>query len=229
MDVMVALQASMHRTSLRSGHAGAGNRARLCLLGAALAVLLPAMARAGDVSSLTPQVLISPRPREVTVAVDGESRACKVLGRFVAQVPDNVAWAVLTDYDHLARFVSSLEASKVESRSGNHLTVAQDAAAHVFLFHRDVHVRLDVNEEPERRIVFRDTLGKDFRSYVGEWRVRPDSTGTLVEYQLAAEPRSAVPRSVCRGMLKRTAQSLLTEVRSEMLRRGGPGVPPGER
>ena len=47
----------------------------------------------------------------------------------------------------------------------------------------------------------------------------PDSAGVEVHYTLLAEPRSSIPRMMCRGMLRSTARQLLEQVRAEMLRR----------
>jgi carbon monoxide dehydrogenase subunit G len=50
----------------------------------------------------------------------------------------------------------------------------------------------------------------------------PDSTGTRVEYELAAEPKGALAQSMCRGVLTRTARDLLEQVRAEIRRRMTP-------
>src|SRR6476659_9964773 len=39
------------------------------------------------------------------------------------------AWQVMTDYDHMAKFVSNLDESKVMSRTGDTLTVFQKGTA----------------------------------------------------------------------------------------------------
>jgi hypothetical protein len=80
---------------------------------------------------------------------------------------------------------------------------------------------LEIDEQPGRRIAFRDVLGKDFERYAGEWALDADSTGTGVRYALDAHPRTAIPRGMCRSMLRRTARRLLEQVRNEMLRRAG--------
>ena len=72
-----------------------------------------------------------------------------------------------------------------------------------------------------RRIAFHDVLGKDFRSYAGEWRIASDSTLIQVDYELEAEFNSAIMRSFCRGAMRRAAEDLLEQVRAEMMRRAG--------
>jgi len=194
----------MHTNNGRSGGgAGAGHRARLFVFAALLWVHGTAAAH------------------EPSVDVDQASTGCRVNGRFEAPVPASVAWEVLTDYDHIPRFVRSMKLSHVEKRDSSGVLVRQDAVSGFLFFHRHVQVLLDVKEDRGARIGFRDISGKDFTTYFGEWRLEADSTGTRVRYQLEAEPRMALPRSMCRGMLKGVARDLLEQVRAEMIRRAG--------
>jgi hypothetical protein len=159
------------------------------------------------------------RADDVWVNVDNAGGGCGVRGGFLVPVSDSLAWNVLTDYDHIVSFVSSMRSSRIVSRDSSGLKVHQVAVGGVFIFHKRVEVVLHVREEPFQRIAFRDELRKDFKDYQGEWRVTSGPSGTVVEYELAAEPRAALPRSVCRGALGHTAHDLLEQVRAEMLRR----------
>lgn len=182
---------------------GLGARAAMCLA----LLLLPVVGRA------------SATAREVTVAIDDAKDACRVRGSFEVPVSSAVAWEVLTDYDHIDRFVASMRSSRVERGPDGRLRVRQDAVAGLFLLHRRVQVLLDVDEAPGRRIAFRDVLRRDFREYAGEWRIASDSTGTRVDYTLQAEPRGAILPALCRRAMRQTARDLLRQVRAEMMSR----------
>ena len=156
---------------------------------------------------------------DVAVSLSDGRGSCGVHGSFAAPVPRSVAWQVLTDYDSLGRFVRSIEASHLERQPDGRLLVRQSAVGRAFLFRRRVRVLLALELDPGRRVGFHDILGKDFQSYVGEWRLSADSSATRVEYQLDAEPRGIVARAFCRGALHNTARELLTQVRDEMIRR----------
>lgn len=156
---------------------------------------------------------------EIKDDVDAVDCGCCVIATLHAAVPPAVAWEVLTDYDHIERFVRSMVSSRAERQSDGRLLVHQVATGRLFTFPRRVQIVLEIHEEPSRRILFHDVLGKDFSSYSGEWSIAPDSTGTRVEYRLMAEPRAAMARLFCRGMLHRTAEELLAQVRAEMVRR----------
>jgi len=161
---------------------------------------------------------------DVAVKLSSDRGSCAVHGVFDVPVSQAVAWQVLTDYDSLGRFVRSIEASHLERQPDGRLLVRQTAVGSAFLVRRHVRVLLALELDPDHRIGFRDVLGKDFQSYIGEWRLSTDSSATHVEYRLDAEPRGFVARTFCRGALRNTAQELLTQVRAEMIRRASGGT-----
>jgi carbon monoxide dehydrogenase subunit G len=156
---------------------------------------------------------------DVAVTSGSGRGSCSVRGTFSAPVAPAVAWRVLTDYDSLGRFVHSIESSHLERRDDGALFVRQTAVGGPTLLRRRFHVLLLLDLEPDRRIGFRDTLGQDFVTYAGEWRVIADSAATRIEYEVEAEPRGLVARTFCRGALDHAARELLGEVRDEMLKR----------
>jgi hypothetical protein len=153
----------------------------------------------------------------VTVRLDHE--VYEVQGQFEAEVPRDVAWATLTDYEHIATFVNSLRKSIVEWRDTDRLLVRQEGVMGVFPFRSVARVLLDVREQPPGRIEFRDVLGRDFRSYSGEWALDGDSTRVHVMYTLHARPVVAAPHALGRGMSSRTVKDMLSQLRQEMVRR----------
>lgn len=171
------------------------------------------------VTAPTRAAAATPTPDPVSVSLDAEEDGCHVLGAFHAPVSLSTAWRVLADYDSISRFVSSLRESRLEQSPDGKLLLRQDAVGSAFFIRRRVQVLLELEETPGRRIGFRDVLGKDFRAYAGEWRFLRDTTGVRIEYELRAEPTSALMRMFCRGSLLRGAQDLLGQVRVEMLRR----------
>jgi carbon monoxide dehydrogenase subunit G len=193
------------------GTAARPRAGRMAAAGALLLLLLPVAGAAGV----------------VTVEVDSAAGSCGVRGRFHVALPPPAAWAVVTDYDHIPEFVPSMVSSRTERQPDGRLLVRQTAKGGVFIFRRRVNVLLELEEEPGRRIGFRDVLGKDFKHYVGEWRIEADSLGTNVRYALEAEPKS-VPRALCRSVLRRTAKDLLQQVRVEILRRAAAPAESGE-
>ncbi|HVP71713.1 MAG TPA: SRPBCC family protein [Gemmatimonadaceae bacterium] len=190
--------------------AGAGSRARLAL-GALLAALLIAPAHAGGAVSVTVE--------------DGEG-SYHVKGAFKVPVPASVAWDVLTDYDHIGQFVKSVRASEADRQGVGWLLLRQDARGGFFPFQRTVHVRLDVREEADSLIRFRDVLAKDFHHYEGQWLIRVGWDETEVSYALDARPTAAMPHGFGCTLMGHEAKDLLEQVRAEMIRRSNPTPAP---
>lgn len=157
--------------------------------------------------------------RDVELSVASRAGRYEVRGAFSTAAPPATVWQVLTDYDGIPAFVPSIRQSQVERRDGDTLRVRQLAVMGAFPFRRTAWVTLAVREEPERRIEFRDVLGRDFRRYAGSWSLRTDSTLTVVSYALDVSPRGGIPAWVGRSIASHTAGEMLEQVRDEIERR----------
>ena len=177
--------------------------------------------RACLVAILFAMATVPARAEDAVVEVRETQGVYDVTGRFEAAVPLATAWAVLSDYEHIDKFVKSMRASAFVRRPDGSRVLRQDAVVGVFLFHHAIRVELALHEEPRKRIAFRDELGKDFSQYSGSWTLHTDSTGTRVDYALHADPRAGIPRTLGRGVMAHSAKALLTQVRQEMIRRAG--------
>ena len=62
---------------------------------------------------------------DIAVHVEKAGSAVRVRVDCPVAAPSAVAWDVLTDYDHMARFVTNLSASTVRLRFGDRLQVHQ--------------------------------------------------------------------------------------------------------
>lgn len=155
----------------------------------------------------------------IRVRVQRSAQGLEVEGHCLVRAPAAVAWEVLTDYDGIARFVSSMRESRVTSRADHHLLVEQVGVSRLFLFTRSFRATLFVEEVPPDTIRFEDVLGKDFDRYRGEWALVPGDDQVELVYRLAARPHTSVPDRFVRGLFGRTARDLLAQVRAEIERR----------
>jgi carbon monoxide dehydrogenase subunit G len=140
----------------------------------------------------------------------------RVEGGFEVEASSAAVWAVLTDYDRIDEFVSSLRESRVVERGLGEVLVDQEALAGFLVFGREVRVRLRVKELPRERIVFEDTLRRDFAAYAGSWRIAQEGEKVRVDYELAVRPAFRVPGFLTRRALQRTTRELLDDVRREI-------------
>ena len=157
--------------------------------------------------------------RAVTVTVESGKAGLEVEGRCRLKAMPAAAWAVLTDYEGIPGFVSSMRESRVTERAPDHVVVEQAAVGHLFFFSRGLKTRLRVEEEPPRVIRFEDLLRSDFETYRGSWRIEGDDAEIEIIYALSAKPAFNVPEFVARGAFKRAARNLIAEVGAEIERR----------
>jgi ribosome-associated toxin RatA of RatAB toxin-antitoxin module len=150
------------------------------------------------------------------VSVDNDHGAQTVDAQFEVAASRDVAWQVLTDYDNLPKFISSLVESKVLDRKGNCVLVEQEALGKAFLFKKRLHTTLHIIEF-SNYIEFYDVSGKDFIWYIGHWEIVQNGNSTIVKYHLQSKSKFSVPFS--RHVMQKNIAKLLNEVEKEILRR----------
>lgn len=144
----------------------------------------------------------------------------EVSGLFTVDASTSVVWDVLTDYERIPSFVSSMRASRVEeSRRDGSMLVSQRAVGDMFFLSKTMRILLEVRRGPEQRLRFTDVGHQDFRTYDGDWEVRPITVGAGVSYHLLVEPSFAAPSFIMIRAMKKGAGKLLEQVRAEIIRR----------
>lgn len=215
---------------MKRGAAGGGRSAALALtLACALRVgVVPAIAAGiateGNAPPPVDAVVVAAADDDgdadgVTVTVTRGPAGLDLTGRCLVRAPVSVAWEVLTDYDGISRFVSSMRESRVSGRGDRHVLVEQVAVGRLLLFRKKLRATLFVEETAPTRILFEDVLGRDFDDYRGEWRIEERPGGVEIVYQVNARPSFSVPDFIARGLFRRTARELLSQVRTEIERR----------
>jgi hypothetical protein len=154
----------------------------------------------------------------VTISRDAEGHDL-LEGGFSIEASTSVAWAVLTDYDGMGSFVSSIRSSRLLERRGDVEIVEQLMRGKAGIFRKPVHLILEVKETSREKISFRDVSKKSFRVYEGAWEIIPLEGRLEVRYFLKAKPDFFAPDFLAISAFKNTAMSLLTEVRNEIASR----------
>ncbi len=171
-------------------------------------------------------VLLALLGTPTSVSVSERDGAWRVEGSFVVDAPREIAWQVLTDYDHLPAFISSMQESRVTARHESEVIVEQIATGKVFFFSQNLRVTLRIHEHGKIALSFEDFLHGDFDRYEGTWTIQPDAAGCRIDYRLSATPHFSLPKFMLAPALQADAQSLLGEVRSEIQRRTNPSRMP---
>lgn len=183
-----------------------------------------AVAAALLLTSLMPAGAVESPPDEVKVRVERRGELVVVDVQAPVAVPHQVAWDVLTDYDHMGSFVSNLTRSAVLKREGNVWEVEQNTDTRFGPFRFQVGSVRRMELQPPTRI--RATLiSGDFKSFSYTTELRPAADGTLLvvnhgEYEPKAWMPPLIGPSVLVGQTRRTWEQLLAEMRRRAVAQG---------
>ena len=152
----------------------------------------------------------------VQVRKDGQNIAVDV--DCPVDAPWTVVWEVLTDYDHMALFISNIERSGVTARADNVLRVHQSGKAGrgilTMTFDTVREIELVPNREIRSRLISGDLKASAFTTTIVEvdHRIHIVNIGNYI-------PNIWVPPVIGPALIKAETQKQFGEIRSEILRR----------
>jgi len=135
----------------------------------------------------------------VSVRVAGSG--VEVSSSVVLPVQPCAAYAMLTDYASLPEFIPGLLSIQYRRIAEHRVNVMQVGQVQVFIFHVRMQSLLEMQEVPDRRILFRQISG-DFVAYDGEWDFSTDAAGTRVDYRATMSFKPYVPLLLARSILE---------------------------
>lgn len=153
---------------------------------------------------------------QISVARRGEVFVVDAV--FVAPVSQREAWAVLTDFDAMARYVPNLDESHIAARNGDRLRVEQRGVArwgpltHSFTMVRDI--QLDPMGE-----VRSASVGGTMRQVQSQTRLAAVSAGTEVRHHIEFAVDTWMPDLLIEPFLRHEVREQFEAVVAEMLRR----------
>jgi carbon monoxide dehydrogenase subunit G len=143
----------------------------------------------------------------------------EVQGSFDVEASTEIAWDVLTDYENIPTFVSSMKSCHIkENRTDGTMVIEQTAVGGMFFVSKKVQILLEVKQKADS-LEFLDIGRKDFWIYNGNWQVSPTIGGSHITYVLIAQPDFPAPSMLMKTVMKRGARQLLEQVRGEIKRR----------
>ena len=180
--------------------------ARIAVLGLAAFVAFQAHALPTDTSA---DIAVEVRHvgEEVFVRVDCPVRA-----------PHAIVWEVLTDYDHMSRFVTNLKVSELRSRDGDTLQVFQRGDAQrgllTFSFENLREIRLVPQQEIRSRLISGTLKSSEFTT-----RVVDDGNEVHILNSGRFVPEVWVPPIIGPAVIEAETRKQFEEIRTEILRR----------
>jgi hypothetical protein len=159
----------------------------------------------------------------VHVRKDGQNIAVDV--DCPVDAPWPVVWEVLTDYDHMAQFISNLEYSGVTDRVINVLRVHQKGKASrgplTLRFDNVREIELVPYHEIRSRMITGDMKASEFVT-----RIVEGSAGLHIVNSGRYTPNIWVPPIIGPVLIEGEMQKQFGEIRSEILRRSATARPP---
>jgi carbon monoxide dehydrogenase subunit G len=154
----------------------------------------------------------------VSVHVDCTFDRFSIAVRAQADVAPEIAWAVLTDYNNLARFIPDMSMSHIVSKPGEPLRVEQKGENSLLSFVIPDQVVLAIDEQPMHRIRFRAVSGS-IKSMQGEWLIVDEGGSVSVLYTAKVEAGRLVPPLLSGRLVESKLKAQMEAVVEEMKRR----------
>jgi ribosome-associated toxin RatA of RatAB toxin-antitoxin module len=127
-------------------------------------------------------------------------------------------WAVFTDYEHMASFLSNLTASKVVAKKDRSLEVMQAGSTNVGFMTFGFEAVRAVDLLPMHEI--RSSLvSGDFKAYASTTSLSPAGSGTRVRHHGEYVPKSWLPPLVGPAVIERETKKQYREFAAEIERR----------
>jgi carbon monoxide dehydrogenase subunit G len=154
--------------------------------------------------------------RSIDIAHDSDAFVANVV--MFAPVATDVAWQVLTDFDHMAEWVPNVRESKVTAREPNAVTIEQHGVAKfgitTFPYVSVRHI------EPDRPRTIRSTQIKgNMRRLESLMTLAPDGDGTKLVYHLEMVPGALVATVMSKEFLEHELREQFGAIIAEMVRR----------
>jgi len=156
--------------------------------------------------------------QEISVRAVRDGEFIIVSASAVMRVDPGVAWAVLSDYDHLARFIPDLTISRVVSREGNKVRVEQKGDVGFIFYKQPISVTLEVYEEPQRRISARGIEG-NVRGLETHYELHHSGPEVKLDYGGRFDPDFVIPPLIGMPLLRRVFERRFRAMVEEIQRR----------
>lgn len=153
--------------------------------------------------------------QDVSIRIARDGDFVTIAASAVMRVDPRVAWAVLSDYDHLADFIPDVKSSRVVSRDGHRLRVEQIGEVGFIFYRQPVTMVLEVHEEPPRRITARGVEGnvKGMESY---YELHASGADVRLDYAGRFDPDFPIPpligMPVLRKVIERRFRAMVNEI-----------------
>lgn len=160
---------------------------------------------------------------EPAITVQRDGRKFDISLDMSVPVPPAQAWAVLTDFDHMPRFLPNLKESHVVSREGNRWVVMQRGETGGGPFSFGYESLREIELVPQREIRSHSLKG-NLGQVDGLTTLTAERQGTRIHYHAVAQPGWLVGSVLGEETLAERLRLQFQQMRAEMLRRQASGL-----
>jgi ribosome-associated toxin RatA of RatAB toxin-antitoxin module len=155
---------------------------------------------------------------DVVVRVEIENDTVRIHAEAGIAASAKEVWEVLTDFDGLPRFISNIAASKVISRNGNVVRVAQTGKAGFGPFSFEFQSTRELTLTPYEKFESRMVEG-NMKRFRGTTRLEEKDGITRVRFQSEAVPDTVMPLGLARSTIESETREHYVEIGREVMRR----------
>lgn len=160
---------------------------------------------------------------EVAVTVEQSGRLFIVDASMTVPVSLDIAWGVLTDFDHMTAILGNLTASRVTSRQGNVVVVRQQGVARYGVLSYAFESEREIRLEPKQRILAKN-IGGTLLGTESKATITPFEAGVRITYHANIVPDSLLLKLFGAPFLRREMEEQFLCVAREMARRSAEAV-----
>lgn len=154
---------------------------------------------------------------DVSLNIDGDEVHLDI--NAVVEAKPREVWAVFTDFEHMADFVSNLKSSQVISRNSlNSMTVEQHGKAGSGLLSFSLDSIRDIQMKPFESIRSR-LLSGSMKKFDGTTRFSEEGGKTRVQYHSDAISGVWIPPVIGRKLIEDEAREQFSQMLAEVMRR----------
>ena len=155
---------------------------------------------------------------EVSIRTGRDGEFVTISATAVMRVDPTIVWAVLSDYDHLAKFIPDMKSSRVLSRHGNVVRVEQKGEVGFLFYKEPVVMVLEVHEEPPSRITARGLEG-NVRGLETRYELSSSASGVRLDYSGRFDPDFVIPPLIGMPIVHRLIERRFRAMVNEIQRR----------
>lgn len=155
---------------------------------------------------------------DIRVKVENDGEQIIINATFTVPVEPQLVWTVLTDFDNIPNFISSIQSSKVVGRSGNDVHVAQYAVEKYAFLTISLESVRKINLTPFRKIHERMISG-NMRKMEETTQLLPEGNHTRIVYRAEIIPDVWILRFIGPHFIENEARKQFQEISNEIMRR----------